>query len=218
MRRSTINIRIIERNFSLRIRIDLKIFIFFIIFYFTNQLSIYLIIMLFSILHEIGHIIVGLILKMKPTKLEIMPFGVSVSFNENVDDKYLNIKEIFLALAGPLTSLILAIVALNVDIRYIAKNYAIYSNLLILFFNLIPIYPLDGGRILKGFLNIGIDSIKTNYLMDKISYITMIILTGVSSIAVYYYQNIAIFFICIFLWLMTLREKNGKSLDILHRK
>ena len=114
--------------------------------------------------------------------------------------------------------LILAILALNVDFRYIAKNYAIYSNLLILFFNLIPIYPLDGGRILKGILNIRLDSIKTNYLINKISYVTMITLTVVSSIAVYYYQNIAIFFICIFLWLITLREKNGKTIDILQGK
>jgi len=202
----------------LRIRIDLKILIFLIIFYFTNQLSIYLIIMLFSILHEMGHIIVGLILKMKPTKLEIMPFGVSVSFNENVDDKNSNIKEILVALAGPLTSLILAIFALDIDFKYVSKNGAIYSNLLILFFNLMPIYPLDGGRIIKSILHIKLDIIKTEYIIRKISYITMIILTIVSSIAVYYYQNVAIFFICIFLWLMTLREKNGKTLDILHRK
>ena len=174
--------------------------------------------MLFSILHEIGHIIIGLILKMKPAKLEIMPFGVSVSFNTNIDDKNLNIKEIFVALAGPLTSLILAILTLNVDFRYIAKNGAIYSNLLILFFNLIPIFPLDGGRILKGILHIRLDGQKTDYLIEKISYITMIILTVVSSIAVYYYQNIAIFFICIFLWLITLKEKNGKTLDILQGK
>jgi len=203
---------------NLKIRIDLKILIFLIIFYFTNQLSIYLIIMLFSILHEMGHIIVGLILKMKPTKLEIMPFGVSVSFNENVDDKNSNIKEILVALAGPLTSLILAIFALDIDFKYVSKNGAIYSNLLILFFNLMPIYPLDGGRIIKSILHIKLDIIKTEYIIRKISYITMIILTIVSSIAVYYYQNVAIFFICIFLWLMTLREKNGKTLDILHRK
>ena len=189
-------------------------------FYFTNQLSIYLIIMLFSILHEVGHIIVGLILKMKPEKLEIMPFGVSVTFdtNNNIEDKNLNVKEILVALAGPITSLILAIFALKVDFKYIPKNEATYSNLLILFFNLIPIYPLDGGRIIKGILHTRLDSQKAEYLTEKISYITMIIFTMLSSVAVYYYQNIAIFFICIFLWLITLKEKNGKTIDILQGK
>ena len=198
----------------MRIRIDLKILIFLIIFYFTNQLSIYLIIMLFSLLHEVGHIIVGLILKTKPEKLEIMPFGVSVTFDTNNK----NIKEILVALAGPITSLILAILALKIDFKYIPKNVSIYSNLLILFFNLIPIYPLDGGRIIKGILHTRLDSQKTDYIIDKISYTTMIIFTMLSSIAVYYYRNIAIFFICIFLWLITLKEKNGKTIDILQGK
>ena len=57
---------------KLRIRIDLKIIIFFMIFYFTNQIKIYLIIMFFCTIHELGHILMGVILKMKPEKLEIM--------------------------------------------------------------------------------------------------------------------------------------------------
>lgn len=211
----------VRKEEKLRIRIDLKILIFLIIFYFTKQLSNYLIIMLFSILHEIGHIIVALILKMKPEKLEIMPLGISVSFsanNTNQDEKKLNKKETVIALAGPITSLVLAFINVKIDFKIISQNYAVYSNLLILFFNLIPIYPLDGGRILKGILNTRLDSLKTNYLINKISYITMIIITVISSITVYYYQNIAIFFICIFLWIVTLREKNGKTLDIFQGK
>ena len=57
MCRSAINIRIIRKEKKLRIRIDLKIFIFLALFYFTNQIRIYLIIMFFCFLHEIGHII-----------------------------------------------------------------------------------------------------------------------------------------------------------------
>lgn len=210
----------VRKEEKLRVRIDLKILIFLLIFYFTNQLSIYLTIMLFSILHEIGHIAIGIILKMKPEKLEIMSFGISVTFdtNNNSENKNLNIKETLVALAGPITSLILAMLAVKVDFKYISKNDAIYSNLLILFFNLLPIYPLDGGRILKGILKTRLDSLRTNYLINKISYITMIILTVISSITVYYYQNIAIFFICIFLWIVTLREKKDKTLDILQGK
>ena len=51
--------------------------------------------MLFSILHETGHIIMGLMLKIKPKQLEIMPFGIAVSFcanNTNQDEKKLKIK------------------------------------------------------------------------------------------------------------------------------
>lgn len=192
----------------MRIRIDLKIFIFLIIFYFTNQIRMYLIIMLFSILHEMGHIMAGLILKMKLEKIELMPFGLSVSFSKGFTT---NIKEIFVALAGPIMSLALAIIGSEFEV-------IVYSNILICLFNLIPLYPLDGGRIIKGILHIILGSEKSENITNKISNVTIIILTVISSIAVYYYKNIAIFLICIFLWSLALKEKNDKTLAILQGK
>lgn len=197
----------------MKLRIDLKIIIFLIVFYFTNQLRIYLIIMFFCILHEVGHLIIGLILKMKPEKIEIMPFGLSISFYANFNNS--KAKEILVALAGPATSLVLTALSNYINFGYITTEEAVYSNFLILLFNLIPIYPLDGGRIIKGILDITLGVTKGNILINKISYITMIILTVISSICVYYYKNLAIFLACIFLWLIALREKNGKTLDIL---
>ena len=194
----------------MRIRIDLKILIFFALFYLTNQLPIYITVMFFCIIHELGHTIVGILLKMKPEKLEIMPFGLSVSFYNNYDDKYLNFKEILVAIAGPITSLCLAI--------FLTKEEAVYSNILILFFNLIPIYPLDGGRIIRGILRSKMGIIRTEKIIEYISYMTMIILTIISSIAVYYYKNIAIFLICVFLWSVVLKEKKNKTIDILPGK
>lgn len=202
----------------MRIRIDLKIFIFLIIFYFTNQIRAYLIIMLFCIVHEIGHILIGVILKMKLEKIEIMPFGFSVSFCSNYEKQNYKIKEIFVALAGPLTSLALVFLCKNVKCPYITIEEAVYSNLLVLIFNMIPIYPLDGGRIIKGILHIKYGLIQSEILINKISNITMIILTVASSISVYYYKNIAIFLICIFLWGISLQEKNDKTLAILQGK
>ena len=200
----------------MRIRIDLKIFIFLTLFYFTNQIRIYLIIMFFSLLHEIGHIIVGLLLKIKLEKIEIMPFGLSATFYPKFDAE--KIKEIFVALAGPIISLFLAIVFSKIDLDWITNQEAVYSNILIFIFNLIPLYPLDGGRIIKGILHIKFGSIKSDYIINRISNITIIILTIISSIAVYYYKNIAIFLICIFLWSLCLKEKNNKTLAILQGK
>jgi len=192
---------------KLRIRIDLKIVIFLIIFYFTNQLWNYFFIMFFSVIHEIGHIVCGLLLKMKTEKIEIMPFGLRASFYTNFDDKNIKLKEILVTIAGPVTSLALAILCTTQE--------AIYSNILILLFNMIPIYPLDGGRIIKGVLYIKYGAVKSESLIYKISYITMILVTLISSIGVYYYKNLAIFLICIFLWIMVLQEKNDKTLAIL---
>lgn len=41
----------------MRLKIDLKIFIFLIIFYFTRQIKVYSVMMLFCIIHEFGHLL-----------------------------------------------------------------------------------------------------------------------------------------------------------------
>ena len=210
----------------MKIRIDLKIFIFLIIFYFTHQIKIYIIIMFFSFLHELGHIIVGVILKMKIEKIEMLPCGFSSSFQANLKDyeykiknaNLLTLKKMIIALAGPILSLTLVIIFTYVNIPYITKQDAIYSNLLISIFNLIPLYPLDGGRIIKGILHIEFGKDKSESLTNSVSKTTIIVLTIVSSIAVYCLKNVAIFLICVFLWSIILKEKNGKILDILRRK
>ncbi len=68
----------------MRFRIDLKIFIIIILFYLTKQIQIYALIMIFALIHELAHLVAGILIKMKPEKLEIMPFGFSISFKINV--------------------------------------------------------------------------------------------------------------------------------------
>lgn len=198
----------------MKFRVDLKIFIFFVLFYLTNQLEIYLTIMFFCVIHELGHILAGLILKMKLSKFEIMPCGLTVSFKENVDDlnfkinkgNLFGVKMIFVSMAGPLVSLILAIVYTYIDPIYITKQEAVFSNILILIFNLLPIYPLDGGRIINEVLHILCGNKESKVITNMISNVFMIILTVASSIFVFCFKNIAVFLICIFLWIITLQE------------
>ena len=195
---------------NLKLRIDLKIILFAIIFVFTGQLKIYLIIMFFCLLHELGHICVAKLLKIKLEKVEILPCGFSASFYNLKAGK----EEIIVAIAGPIVSFTLAMLFQYIDIIKISnilKQEIVYSNILILIFNLLPIYPLDGGRILKNILHKGMKNLKTEKIINKISYITIVVLTIISSIAVYYFKNIAIFLVCIFLWIIILKDKFNQN-------
>lgn len=204
----------------MRFRIDLKIFIFLIIFYFTKQIEIYAMIMLFALIHELGHLLAGILMGMKPEKIELMPFGVSISFKIKVEEynkkikkgNILEIKKILVALAGPLTNFIIIIIASNINIDLFKALIIIYTNFLIMIFNLLPIYPLDGGRILKGILHINFGIQKSEFYTNIISKITVTIITILSSVLILYIHNIAIALIDMYLWYLVIKE------DIIYKK
>lgn len=187
---------------------------FLIIFYLSKQIEIYLVIMFFAFIHELTHLLAGILLKMKVKRISIMPLGFSVEFavsEENYNKKILKsnileIKRIVIAIAGPLINLIICLVASNLNIQYELKNMIIYSNFLIAIFNLLPIYPLDGGRIIKSILCIYIGRKNAIIISNKISNITLFLISFLFSILTYAIKNIALVLILIYLWYIVIKE------------
>ena len=192
------------------VKINLNIFLFVLLFVLTNQIDLYALVMLFALVHELGHLLCGVILDFEVENFEIMPLGFSVEFKPNVKDynkkimksNILTVKKLCINLAGPMVNFIIIIVAYLFKLQ----DIIIFSNLIILIINMIPIYPLDGGRVLKNVLKLLLGNKKAIQYTNTISNIIVIMLTIIASIGIYYYKNIAVLFAIIFIWALIIKE------------
>ncbi|EES73050.1 peptidase, M50 family [Paenibacillus sp. oral taxon 786 str. D14] len=99
--------------------------------------------------HEMGHVFAARMYDIKVLSVQMLPFG-GVAVMEDAGDLTAG-REMVIALAGPLQNLLLIGASLLLHAVGIWDgpflSYFIQSNLLIALFNLLPILPLDGGKI-----------------------------------------------------------------------
>jgi Zn-dependent protease len=105
------------------------------------------------LLHELGHSVVALRYKIPVRSITLFLFGGVAQIGAEPPSA---IAEFFIAIAGPLVSLALAIVfyaaqPLIADMEPLLglAKYLAYINMALVLFNLIPGYPLDGGRVFR---------------------------------------------------------------------
>ena len=105
------------------------------------------------LLHELGHSVVALRYKIPVRSITLFLFGGVAEIGAEPPSA---ISEFFIACAGPLVSLILAVLfytlqllASGIEPLVGLAKYLAYINLALALFNLIPGYPLDGGRVFR---------------------------------------------------------------------
>jgi len=116
-------------------------------------------IMLWSIvtLHEIGHCWAAKAVGWECNRITLIIFGGMAEIDLNVFEPK---KEFLVSVAGPMVNVILAVAALPllwVDMPYIATVFLMLwmqINIGLGLFNLLPIFPMDGGRILRSFATV----------------------------------------------------------------
>lgn len=198
----------------MKFKLDYKIIYLIALFYITKQMEIYLIVTLSMFLHELGHALMGIIFKMKIQKFEVLFLGFSVSFKLRAIDYSKKIKmatmvaakKILVASAGPFVNWILIVIGVFIGYNKYTE-ILVYSNFALLIFNLLPIYPLDGGRILKSIIHIYTGKRKAIRITRNISLTTVLGITIIGSVSIMQYKNISILLITILIWALFLKEE-----------
>ena len=204
----------------MELKIDLKIILFALIFYFTGQIEIYCLCLLFALIHELGHVLVARILGNKLLKFKIMPLGFSIFLQTNIEDYNKKIKKgnmyvlknLIISIAGPITNIIIFLVTFFLPIELMIKEKIIYINAIIAIFNLIPMYPLDGSKILQNALKLFCSNKESYKYTNIVANATLIIFTIFCSVFILYAKNIAIVAILIYLWYINIKGNEKQKI------
>jgi len=103
-------------------------------------------------LHELAHIFVATKRGYTLKEFKLSLFGVAVEINEKIDEK----DSFAINVSGPFFNLFLCLICVAlywlIPVSFSILNTFCISNLTLAIFNLIPIYPLDGGKIFNTIL------------------------------------------------------------------
>ncbi len=151
------------------------------------------------VLHELGHALVGMHAGIPAKAIILLPIGGVTLLDETrqpIEPGVLTWKrDIRIALAGPLVNIIIAVVAASLlfalapEIHFWAKpsvysgnlpGSLVWCNVWLALFNLLPAYPMDGGRVLRALFSRRMDSVRATRRAVSIgrAFATLFMLVG----------------------------------------
>lgn len=129
---------------------------------------------IFSSFHELGHLVALAIFKGKPDSLRLSYYGLALKYSTQL----LKWQETIVLLSGPIVNLILYLV------------FKDNINLLLFTLNMLPIYPIDFGRVIRLY----------SYTLSKmLSIIFTALLLALSLYLLIVYRSFSLIFIVCYL-------------------
>lgn len=139
-----------------KIRVDISTYVIVLLSFLAGYFEYTFLTIIIIIVHEMGHFLTGYFLKLKVKEISLFMFGGVTIFDEDLN---LNIfKELLVVVMGPVVQMLFYMLVYYlytkgfVSVNTMKKVSTI--NLILLEFNLLPILPLDGGKILNNILDL----------------------------------------------------------------
>ena len=172
------------KNILDKVRIDYSTYILILIGLLSGYIKNIMIILVIVLVHELGHVFFFSLFKMDIESIVIYPFGGVSKVNKKIHERIY--KDILISLGGIIfQGLLIIVIYLLYKYSFIVNstyNMYISYNKSIVLFNLIPIIPLDGSKLLL--------SICSKNMSYRRSYFTMIFVGVVSLLLFILYSMI----------------------------
>ena len=105
--------------------------------------------------HELMHMLAAVLMGYSVTSLELLPFGSSAVIEGLYEEA--PHAELLIALAGPASNVLMVMTLTTlkayVDLNFPEQERFVQTNLQLALFNLLPLWPMDGGRVLRSTLS-----------------------------------------------------------------
>lgn len=170
-------------------------------FYFalTGRIFVFLTCTVCAVIHELGHSFVSAKLGYRLNKITLMPFGAVVS---GATDDMSALDEIKIALVGPIVNLAVGLFFVALwwifPTLYAYTDIAVESCFSMAIVNLIPVFPLDGGRVSFALLRSKF-KLKTAQKICKISgFVFSGLILGLFIFTLFYTPNFTLLFFALF--------------------
>ena len=146
--------------------------------YFTARFKELLLLFCIVLIHELGHAFAAAHYNWRIKRIQLLPFGGVAELEEH-GNKSLK-EELVVVIAGPIQHVWMMLVGymlfkagwLNADLYY----FFMWNNIIILAFNLLPIWPLDGGKVLFNVLSYRFPYLQAHEKMMQLSCVFSVIL------------------------------------------
>ena len=143
---------------------------YFLLLYFSLQICI--------LLHEGTHVLAAAAYGIRAESITLYPFGGIARVGIDPLDEF---SEFFISIAGPALNLLMVGLLFPFALFQVPVLYELaLLNFVMAFFNMLPIYPMDGGRVLRALLSKKIGRLRATKIAIVTS-LTLVIATGIIS-------------------------------------
>lgn len=202
----------LAKAFGVRIAVSNILLVLLLVYIWAGLALEVLIVFAIVVIHELSHAFVAHRFGIELTEVELLPFGGVARFAELIELDPAT--EVAVAAAGPASSILLGLVAhlasMGLGQFKDVLRFAADSSFMVAAFNILPILPLDGGRILRAWLGYRLGLKDATIAASNLG-LALALLLGVFSLAALFYGwlNLTAFFVFLFLCYATIRERHA---------